>query len=80
MPFERHALRTTAYGNADAVNEHIRDQVTEKCSSNHLRRNFLEKGRALNLQYLREIARALEDSETQARSRGLGDLGLTQIY
>ena len=48
--------------------EQIRDQVVEKCASHHLRRKLLEKGRALTLQQIRDIARALEDSERQARS------------
>ena len=48
--------------------EQIRDQIIEKCAFNLLRRKLLEKGRTLNLQQLRDIARALEDSERQARS------------
>ena len=37
------------------VEEHIRDQIIEKCSSNVLRQKFLEKRKELNLEMLREI-------------------------
>ena len=46
----------------------IRDQVVEKCASSYLRRKLLEKGRTLNLTQVRDIARAVEDSDRQARS------------
>ena len=40
------------------VEEDIRDQIIEKCGSNVLRQKFLEKGKELNLEMLREIARS----------------------
>jgi len=49
------------------VEEQIRDQVI-KCLSHELRGKLLQKGQALTLQRLREIARAMEESEKQARS------------
>ena len=42
------------------VEEHIRDQIIEKCNSNVLRQKFLEKGKELNLEILREIAMSYE--------------------
>ena len=50
------------------MEEQIRDQVINKCLSHELRRKLLQKGQALTLQGLREIARAMEESEKQARS------------
>ena len=49
------------------IDEHIRDQIIEMCRSNYLRRKLLEKGRELTLQQVRDIARAMEDSEKQAK-------------
>ena len=46
--------------------EQIHDQVIEKCSSHHLRRKLLEKGKDLTLVQLQTIARVLEASEQQA--------------
>ena len=37
------------------VEEHIRDQIIEICSSNVLRQKFLKKRKELNLEMLREI-------------------------
>ena len=62
---------TWEFGVIDLVDEQIRDQVVEKCASNHLRRKLLEKGRKLTLKNVRDTARALEDSERQAGSIGL---------
>ena len=59
---------TCEFGVIDLVDEQIRDQVVEKCASNHLRHKLLEKGRTLTLKNVRDTARALEDSERQARS------------
>ncbi|XP_033725232.1 uncharacterized protein K02A2.6-like [Pecten maximus] len=64
----RQKAETCEFGDLNAVNEQIRDQVIEKCSQHHLRRKLLEKGRTLTLVQLREIARALEQSERQARN------------
>lgn len=64
----RQKAKTCEFGDANAVEEQIRDQVINKCSSHELRREFLQKGQALTLQRLREIARAMEESEKQARS------------
>ena len=47
------------------MEQQIRDQVIEKCSSNILRKKFLEKGKDLTLTILREIARAYETSAAQ---------------
>ena len=47
------------------VEEHIRDQIIEKCNSNVLRQKFLEKGKELNLEMLREIARLYETAAAQ---------------
>ena len=47
------------------VEEHIRHQIIEKCSSNVLRQKFLEKGKELNLEMLREIARSRETAVAQ---------------
>ena len=47
------------------VEEHIRDQIIEKCSSNVLCQKFLEKGKDLNLEMLREIARSYETAVAQ---------------
>ena len=63
---------TCEFGTEGTKLEHIRDQVIEKCSSHHLRRKLLEKGRGLTLQQVRDIARSIEISERQA-----SDLELT---
>ena len=57
-----------AFGDADKINEQIRDQVIEKCSSHRLRRKLLEKGATLTLQQLLDTARVFEESERQASS------------
>ena len=54
------------FGNNNAVEIQIRDQVIKKCKSHKLRRKLLEKGRDLSLRQLRDISRAFEDSEQQA--------------
>ena len=64
----RQQSETCDFGTPGNVNEQLRDQVIEKCSSHHLRRKLLEKGRALTLDQVRNIARAMEESERQARS------------
>lgn len=48
------------------VGERIKEQVIEKCASHNLRRKLLEKGEDLTLEQLQTIARAMENSETQA--------------
>ena len=47
------------------VEEHIRDQIIEKCNSNALHQKFLEKGKELNLEMLTEIARSYETAAAQ---------------
>ena len=47
------------------VEEHVRHQIIEKCSSNVLRQKFLEKGKELNLEMPREIARSYETAVAQ---------------
>ena len=47
------------------VEEHIRDQIIEKCNSNAFRQKFLEKGKELNLEMLRKIARSYETAAAQ---------------
>ena len=64
----RQKAESCEFGNADAVDIQIRDQIVEKCKRHNLRRKLLEKGRALTLKQVREIARAFEDSEQQASS------------
>ena len=60
--------------------EQIRDQVIEKCSSHHLRRKLLERGRDLTLVQLQTIARALEASEQQAnRMEGGGEADIAFV-
>ena len=68
VPNEREKARTCEFGDANAVEEQIRDQVINKCLSHELRRKLRQKGQPLTLQRLREIARAMEESEKQARS------------
>ena len=46
----------------------IRDQIVSKCRSNELRRKLLEKGQALTLQNLKEIARYYEAVRRQTQS------------
>ena len=52
------------------VEEHIRDQIIEKCNSNVLRQKFLEKGKELNLEMLRKIARSYETAVAQIKNFG----------
>ena len=47
------------------VEEHIRDQIIEKCNSNALHQKFLEKGKELNLEMLTEIARSYATAAAQ---------------
>ena len=54
------------FGDANAVNIQITDQIIKKCRKHELRRMLLEKGRALMLQQVRDISRAFEDLEQQA--------------
>jgi hypothetical protein len=49
----------------DQEDEFIRDQVIDKCKSNRMRKKFLEKGSALTLDDMREMARAMEEAERQ---------------
>ena len=63
----RQTAKTCEFGYANAVEEQICDQVISKCLSHKLHRKLLQKGQALTLQQLREIARTIEESEKQAR-------------
>ena len=60
----RQKAKTCEFGDANAVEEQICDQVINKCLSHELR----QKGQSLTLQRLKEIACAMEESEKQARS------------
>jgi len=62
----RQKARTCEFRDVNAVEEQIRDQVINKCLSHERRRKLLQKGQALTLQRLRDIARAMEESEKQA--------------
>jgi len=64
----RQKAKTCEFEDANAVEEQICHQVINKCLSHELRQKLLQKGQALTLQGLREIARAMEESEKQARS------------
>ena len=71
----RQKAKTCEFGDANTVEEQIRDQVINMCLSHKLRRKLLQKGQALTLQRLREIARAMEEFEKQARSiKGASDV------
>jgi len=52
----------------EAREEHIRDQLIDKCRSHNLRKKLLEASGTLTLQKAREIARSTEAAESQARS------------
>jgi hypothetical protein len=56
-------------GFQDADNQ-IRDQVVEKCTSDPLRRKYLEKGDTLTLESLLKIAATFEAVEEQAKEMG----------
>jgi hypothetical protein len=64
----RQRAETCEFGNQETIDERIRDQIIDKCVRHNLRRKLLEKGRNLTLTQVREIARAMEDSERQATS------------
>ncbi|XP_065941320.1 uncharacterized protein [Magallana gigas] len=64
----RQRAETCEFGNRDAIDERIRDQIIDKCVRHNLRRKLLEKGRELTIDQVREIARAMKDSERQATS------------
>lgn len=51
----------------EAKEEHIRDQLIDKCKSHNLRKKLLEAGGTLTLQKAREIARSMEAAERQAK-------------
>jgi len=51
----------------EAKEEHIRDQLIDKCRSHNLRKKLLEASGTLTLQKAREIARSTEAAESQAR-------------
>lgn len=59
---------TCDLNDANADEEHIREQVVEKFLSNQLRRKLLEKGRIRNFAQLQDTGRTYEDSERSARS------------
>jgi hypothetical protein len=62
----RQRAETCEFGNRNAIDEQIRDQVVDKCLNHSLRRKLLEKGRTINLTVLRETVKAFEDSARQA--------------
>ena len=64
----RQKAQTCEFGDNTAVEEQIRDQVISKCSSHNLRLKLLQKGGTLTLANLRDVARAMEQSERQARA------------
>ncbi|CAG2215581.1 unnamed protein product [Mytilus edulis] len=67
----RQRADTCDFGNQNAIDERIRDH--------HLRRKLLEKGRTLTLANVRSIAKAMEDSERQAKSiEGQGQVNMIQ--
>ena len=49
----------------EAKEEHIRDQLIDKCKSHNLRKKLLEASGTLTLQKAREIARSMEAAEKQ---------------
>jgi hypothetical protein len=62
----RQCAETCDFGNREAVDEQIRDQVIDKCLNHNLRKKLLEKGRTLTLEILRETSKVFEDSARQA--------------
>lgn len=56
------------FGERDATDERIRDQIIDQCVQHNLRRKLLEKGRGLTLEQVRGITREMEGSEKQAMS------------
>lgn len=54
-----------------ASDEHIRDQVIDKCLSSNLRRKLLSKGTELTLALTQEIARVLEAVDNQMKNMEL---------
>ena len=85
IPHERHLFRSMTQQpketlewfvtriKENAIEEQIRDQVVEKCHSNHLRRRFSKKGTDLSLKILREIALVYETTEEQISSFSRGE-------
>ncbi|XP_024891264.1 uncharacterized protein LOC112467046 [Temnothorax curvispinosus] len=63
----------------DRKNEMIRDQITEKCNSNDLRRQLLKEGTALTFQKAVEIARLWEMSHRQAQAMTLEENKTEQV-
>ena len=51
----------------EAKEEHIRDQLINKCRSHNLRKKLLEASGTLTLQKAREIARSTGAAESHAR-------------
>jgi transposase InsO family protein len=58
----------------DHQNEHIRDQVIDKCKSHNLRKKFLEKGK-ITLENMVGLARASEAADRQAAAMEGGAVG-----
>jgi hypothetical protein len=55
------------FGDEAAKNEQIRDQVVDACKSSNLRRKLLQKGTALTLDNVLELARAMEAVDLQMK-------------
>ena len=51
----------------EAKEEHLRDQLINKCRSHNLRKKLLEVGGTLTLKKAQEIARSMEAAERQAK-------------
>jgi hypothetical protein len=64
----RQRAETCEFGDRNAIDERIRDQVVDKFLNHSLRRKLLEKGRTLNLTVLREITKTFEDSARQDKA------------
>ena len=63
--FDRQRTISCEFGAGE--DDYISDQVIDKCYSNHLRRKFLEKERALTLDDLLGIARSQEAVDRQLK-------------
>lgn len=64
----RQRAETCEFGDRNAIDERIRDQVVDKRLNHSMRRALLEKDRTPNLTVLRETAKAFEDSARRAKA------------